>query len=453
MTDTVQELPGDLAAEPPLCVDLDGTLVRSDMLVEGLLAIAGTRHLHAAFTALLKGGRPALKRSVATAALIDLATLPFNEDLLSFLLYQKARGRVLVLVTASDMTVARTVAEHLNIFDEIIATDSGSNLKGARKAQVLIDRYGRNGFDYAGDSRADLHVWSAARSGILVNVDRFTRANARKLTSIDRTFTDVRTGWREVVRAMRPHQWTKNLLVFVPLVASGGEVGVSTVARLLAAFVAFCMVASAIYVFNDLLDLRADRAHPRKRLRPFARGSVLPQTGLVACALLLVAGVALASVSGVVSVVAIYALLSMTYSAKLKELPLVDVFLLAGLYSIRMIGGGVASERPISLWLLAFSSFLFLGLALVKRVSELKGAPAIENRPVARRGYSAVDLSVSADVWRRSLDRIDRGARTVRSGRDDKSPVRLTSAALGRRTAYPVLAKPDLAGNGPRAHA
>ena len=257
---------------------------------------------------------------------------------------------------------------------------------------MLIDRYGRNGFDYAGDSRADLHVWSAARSGILVNVDRFTRANARKLTSIDRTFTDVRTGWREVIRAMRPHQWTKNLLVFVPLVASGGEVGVSTVSRLLAAFVAFCMVASAIYVLNDLLDLRADRAHPRKRHRPFARGSVLPQTGLVACALLLVAGVTLASVSGVVSVVAIYALLSITYSAKLKELPLVDVFLLAGLYSIRMIGGGVASERPISLWLLAFSSFLFLGLALVKRVSELKGAPAIDDRPVARRGYSAVDL-------------------------------------------------------------
>ncbi len=383
-----------LAECPPLCVDLDGTLIRSDMLVEGVLALATSARLYRALLGLRNGKRAAFKQVIAAAADLDPALLPYNQPLLSYLRQQKASGRRLILVTAADAKVAKVIAAHLGLFDEVIASDGTTNLKGPHKAEALVERFNCRGFSYAGDSPADLPVWQVAQSAILVNARKSTAAAAAAVVNIESEFDDRAPPWRALLRAMRPHQWVKNLLVFIPLFTSGTSLGTRNVAASALAFAAFSATASGLYLLNDLADLTADRSHPRKRHRPFASGVVSLRLGLAAAFVLVAVGVGLASVAGIVAIVALYAILSVIYSARLKELPLVDVFTLAVLYSIRLVGGGEASGNRVSLWLLAFSSFLFLSLALVKRVAELNAEPSKGGGRLARRGYEPADTII-----------------------------------------------------------
>lgn len=364
------------------------------MLVEGVLASAVTRGLYPALFRLRDGNRAAFKRSVAMAAALDPALLPYHQGLLAYLRQQKAAGRRLILVTAADISVAEPIAAHLGLFDEVIASDGETNLKGELKAKVLVQRFGHNGFAYVGDSDADLSVWQFAESGILVNARKSTAASAHRLTRIEATFEDRQPVWQALLKAMRPHQWVKNLLVFIPLLVSGAELTPSVVAVAALAFLAFCATASGIYLLNDLADLRADRLHPRKRHRPLASGALPLTAGLVAGLGLVTVGIAVAMAADILLVLAVYAALSVGYSLKLKESPLVDVFMLAALYSIRLIGGGEATDHRVSLWLLAFSSFLFLSLALLKRVGELTGVSADGGDHVARRGYQPADTTI-----------------------------------------------------------
>ncbi len=328
------------------------------------------------------------------AAALDPALLPYNEWLVAYLREQKAVGRRLVLATAADMSMARAVADHLGLFDEVIASNGADNLKGAAKAAALVRRFGAKGFAYAGDSRADLAVWAAARRGITVNAAPRVAAAARKATAIEAEIADRPSLFRAALRAMRPYQWVKNLLVFVPIFTAHVVTDISAWIGALGMFAAFCAAASAIYILNDLFDLGADRRHASKRNRPLASGALPLGRGGVLAGLLLCLGLGLAAVDGTLGVILLYAAASLGYSIRLKELPLVDVFLLAGLYTARLFGGGEATGHRLSLWLLCFSSFLFLSLALVKRVEELTGPGGTGGGRASRRGYVAGDAAI-----------------------------------------------------------
>jgi 4-hydroxybenzoate polyprenyltransferase len=386
---------GETPASPPnfpICVDLDGTLVQTDTILEGLFALGASWCL---VQALLKlpSGRAVFKSFVAQRTVLNPALLPYNESLLAWLRTQQAQGRRLILTTGADRKVAAAVASHLALFDEVIASDGVNNNKATAKAEILVRRYGHGGFTYVGNSRSDLPIWQVAATGVVVNAGTSVAAAAHRLVPIEASFNDrpapLRTAWD----ALRPYQWVKNLLVFVPIVTAHATGVASDWLAAAGAFIAFCATASAIYLLNDLSDLVSDRSHPRKRLRPIASGALPVPTVLLLVAILLALGFAFAALSSMLVVICMYAALSLAYSIKLKELPLVDLFVLAALYTLRLIGGGEATGHFVSLWLLAFSGFLFLSLASLKRVAELIDIEATGGR-LLRRGYETKDAAI-----------------------------------------------------------
>jgi 4-hydroxybenzoate polyprenyltransferase/phosphoserine phosphatase len=384
---------GSSAKALPLCVDLDGTLVRTDMLEEGLLAALASLRFGGLVRALLTG-RVALKRHVAGATDFDPASLPYNEDLLAWLREERAAGRRLVLATAADESVARRIADYLGLFEAVIASDGIRNLKGAAKGAALVEKFGVGGFVYAGDSWSDLAVWQVAGAAVLVNAPAKVAAQVKAERPVEFMFASRTSIVRAMLEAMRPHQWVKNLLVFIPIFTAHAIDNPASWAGGILAFVAFCTTASSIYIVNDLLDVQADRAHARKRLRPFARGALrLSQGGVLAAGLMLL-GMTLAASGGIALVVGAYMLMSIAYSVHLKEQPLVDVFMLTLLYTIRIFGGGEATGHSLSLWLLGFSVFFFLSLAFIKRVEELLTLQAAGQRRAGRRGYTTEDITI-----------------------------------------------------------
>lgn len=372
----------------PLCVDLDGTLIRSDLLHDGLARLL-TRPADLARVLACLPDRARLKAQLAGLVTLHPERLPYNADLLEFLSAERARGRYLVLATAADAGWARAVAAHLGLFDEVIASEGGHNLKGTAKAAALVARFGERGFDYAGNSADDLPVWRVAAHALVVGAPPGLAEQAQTLAPV--IYRSRATARLPALRvALRPHQWLKNLLVFVPILTAHALLRPVDWGWGLLAFAAFCATASAIYLVNDLTDIEADRAHPRKRRRPFASGALPVPIGLAAAVGLLALGLILAAVAGMVSAMVTYAALSLLYSAVLKERPLVDVFVLSGLYTLRIVGGGLATGHVVSLWLLTFSGFLFLGLAIMKRVDELQSAGVAP----ARRGYVSGDAAM-----------------------------------------------------------
>ncbi len=385
---------GDRLTALPLCVDLDGTLVRSDTLHETFVSASIQLRRPSGLRSLIAKGRAGLKRHLAQYASFDARTLPYNEELLEYLREQKAAGRRLVLVTGADHAIADAVNQHLRLFDDVIASDGTVNLTGRAKARELVSRFGEKGFDYAGNGRPDLVVWRSARAAVLVNTPPGVTAAASQAAPVERHFDDRPSRMRALVKAMRPYQWVKNILVFVPLLTAHAYTDFGAWSAASQAFLAFCAIASAIYLLNDLVDIQSDRLHARKRFRPFASGALSVPLGLAGAGVLLALGGVLAYASHAAFGLACYVALSLSYSARLKERPLVDVFILAALYSVRMFVGGEAVGHPVSLWLLGFSSFLFLSLALVKRVEELRDIAEQGVARTARRGYVVEDLSL-----------------------------------------------------------
>ena len=378
----------------PLCVDLDGTLIRTDLLHEAALMLVRRNPLVLlGFLAWLIKGRAYLKRQIALRAQVDIVGLPYDERVLDWL-KDRDPGRRCVLCTASDRIFAEQVAAHVGLFDEVIGSDGVRNLGGYGKRDALCERYGERGFDYAGNAAPDLRVWPHARRAIVVNASARVLRRARALSEVERVFPHVRAGWRAWLVALRVHQWPKNALVFVPLGAAHLAFAPMAVTSALIAFLAFSLCASGAYLLNDLFDLEADRRHPRKRLRPFAVGSLAIRSGLVASLLLTLTAFAVASAlsPGFMGVLLVYAMITLTYSLRLKRAVMLDVVTLAGLYTTRIIGGAVAIAVPASLWLLAFSMFLFLSLAMVKRYAEVHRIAATSETRVAGRGYAIDDL-------------------------------------------------------------
>ena len=379
----------------PLCVDLDGTLLRSDLLVEALFALLVQNPLAALRVPFwLLDGKARLKTEIARRTDIDIASLPYNQRLLEYLQEQRSAGRRLVLATASPARYANQVAEHLGLFDEVMATENGTNLSGAEKARALVERFGEGGFDYAGNGRPDLAIWQRSRRALLVDPEPGVARAAGNLVTIDRVIKNGRPGFSDYLKALRIHQWAKNVLVFVPLLGAHRMGEPDLLANAVIAFFAFCLCASSVYLLNDLLDLPADRAHPNKRQRPFAAGTVPLVHGVILVPVLLLTSfvLALSLPPLFILVLGLYYLGTLSYSLWLKRVVLVDVLLLAGLYTLRVLAGAAAVEIATSFWLLAFSVFLFLSLALAKRHAELKVLLLHGSGKTQGRGYQASDL-------------------------------------------------------------
>jgi 4-hydroxybenzoate polyprenyltransferase len=377
-----------------VCVDLDGTLIRTDTLVEGLLQLLHDPGSWVHLPGWLLRGRAAFKQQVMARAPVDPTLLPYEHTLISYLEAQRACGRHLVLTSAADRDVAERVSAHLKMFDDVVASDGSLNLKGRTKGDVLAARFGAGNFTYVGNSWPDLHVWRRAGSAVLVNGSKRLADEVAKITTLERRIDDRPSRGLSFVKALRPHQWLKNVLVFLPIFTANALRDTQAWFDAAMMFMAFCATASASYIVNDLTDLSADRRHPRKRRRPFASADLPIIVGPIAAPLLLIVAVGLGLTIGTAHILLFYMACSLVYSFKLKELPLVDVFTLALLYSLRVFGGGEASGYRLSPWLLAFSIFLFLGLATIKRVAELMDVKRHEGRTTLRRGYHTDDLPV-----------------------------------------------------------
>ena len=383
-------------AHIPLCVDLDGTLTRTDFLLESLLVL----FKQSPWSIVLcigwaMRGKAYLKEQIARRVTIDVGVLPYNTQFVDYLRDERQAGRPLWLCTASNHRFADQVANHFGLFDGVLASDAEHNLLGGNKAKALVERFGDHGFDYCGDALADLPVWRQARRAIVVG-DQHLAAAARKVNEAIIFFENKRRYLPLALKAMRVHQWVKNVLIFLPLLSAHRFTALDAVLATGIAFASFSLCASSVYLLNDMLDLDADRRHERKRGRPFAAGSLPLSFGIVLTVLLLVSSAALATLLpwrfGVV--LAAYFATTVAYSFSLKRLALIDVFTLACLYTVRVVAGGAAADIFLSYWLILFCVPVFLSLAMVKRYVELDGILRAGKMKAAGRGYITQDLSI-----------------------------------------------------------
>ncbi|MBR1152468.1 UbiA family prenyltransferase [Bradyrhizobium sp. JYMT SZCCT0428] len=377
----------------PLILDLDGTLVRADMLLETVLALlrAAPWRLFEIGLWMLRG-RAYLKRRLAEETNIEPDVLPFNEELLAYAADIAASGRPVYVATAADAKVAEKVVRRIAFIRGVIGSDGLRNLKGEAKAQVLAERF-PDGFDYAGDARADIPIWRRARNAIVVEAASSVEHAAASVATVAKVFPRT-SRIRALVRSMRPHQWAKNALVFVPLILAGLVSHVDAVYATTCAFLALGLVASSTYLVNDIWDLTDDRSHWSKRNRPLASGRLPLATAIAAVPVGLFAGLAVAALAGpaTVAVVLLYLAITLLYSFALKRIPILDGFVLAGLFTLRLGAGIVASGAPPSPWLLVFAMFLFASLSFAKRHTEVARVIERGGTEVRGRGYKSIDL-------------------------------------------------------------
>jgi 4-hydroxybenzoate polyprenyltransferase len=380
-----------------LVVDLDGTLIYTDMLHESIFKVLRDKPFDILFIPYwLAQGKAVLKQNLSKRIIFDPSLLPYNHELVDWLKQQQAKGRKLILCTATDQAIAQAIAEHLGIFDDVMASDGTTNLAGKHKAQALEQRFGNAGFDYAGNSRADLAVWQCARRAIVVNASGKVTQRAGDICEVEQIFPVASKNLSTWRRVMRVHQWMKNGLLFVPLLAAHQITNTEAWLALTLAFLSFSLCASSVYIINDLLDLESDRQHLRKRNRPFASGLVPVSMGIALAPLLLIASFVFAHYVGgyFVPWLLFYFVLTCAYSWRLKSLMLLDCLTLALLYTLRIVAGAAAISMGLSFWLLAFSVFLFLSLAFVKRYAELEVQILQGKEKVHGRGYYTSDASL-----------------------------------------------------------
>jgi len=384
----------DAQSHIPICVDLDGTLVRTDTLLEAFIKMVKRQPL-TLFASVwwLRRGRSYFKHQIGRRVSIDPRLLPYNQAVLQWIKQEKATGRQICLATGSDNQIARSIADHLQIFDQVIGSDGTNNVAGQGKADALVKRFGHKNYDYAGNSRADLPVWRAARQAIIVNAPPAVAASADRLGNVVKKINNSpNTSTFDIsLRSIRVHQWVKNFLLLVPLFASHQFTDSVLLIRALVGMVVFSLTASAVYLLNDMLDLESDRSHPQKKNRPLAAGLIsIDRAAALAVALLfisLVVSYFFLPLSFLLLLL-IYLVLNFGYSVSLKKILWVDVIVLSGFYVIRLLAGASAVGIVTSIWLLAFAGLIFFSLALVKRSSELFRAAAGNRGRVAGRAYS-----------------------------------------------------------------
>jgi 4-hydroxybenzoate polyprenyltransferase len=400
--------PIETITPPVLCVDLDGTLVKSDTLHDSALAVA--RHNPVTVLKIpgwLLEGKAALKHHLSATVQLDVAHLPYNRELLQYLEQERATGRPIYLATAADADTANRIAAHLGLFNGVLASDGHLNLAGNAKLAAFRSRFGDN-FSYIGNALADLPLLQHCQEPMVANPTSGLRAALRKARIIPvRRFIERASPFKAWLKAIRLHQWAKNALIFLPmLLAHAWLPGIF--AATVIAFFSFGLCASATYIVNDLLDLEADRQHPRKRRRPFAAGDLSALSGIIMVAILFAASLvlallvprAMAELSPQVFVfphlflfwLTVYLVTTLAYSLRFKRSVLVDVIVLSGLYTVRIVAGSAASGITVSTWLGGFSVFFFLSLALVKRFAELESLRERGGVSAGGRGYHVTDI-------------------------------------------------------------
>ncbi len=374
----------------PLVLDVDGTFLRTDLLYEcfwagmGQAPVATLKATFANFT------RPArLKAELARICELRTDLLPVNSAVAEVAMEALEQGREVTLASASNAALVADLAQDYGLGSRVFASSSDFNLKGSAKAQALVDAYGAGGFDYAGNAPVDRAIWAQAHSALVVGDKRSARALEREGKPVQ----TIPGGWklRDLVHAMRPHQWVKNVLLLMPMVAAH-DFSLSALLLVLIGIAAFSAAASAIYIVNDLLDLEADRLHPTKRLRPFASGAVPISVGMATALGLAVMALAVGLWLGMAffGVVLLYMILSLAYSLRLKRLRWVDIATLAGLYTLRVVAGAAAIQGEVSTYLLVFIYPVFLTLGCVKRMTELSRTD--QDAPLPGRGYGRADM-------------------------------------------------------------
>lgn len=380
----------------PLCVDVDGTVLATDLLFESFLGAVKVNPVVLLLVVvwLLRGGRVRLKHELAQRVKIATELLPLNLAVVEYMQREARAGRPVYLVSASDAALVERLADRFDCITGVIGSDGATNLKGSAKAEALRRQFGATGWEYVGDAEPDFAVWRCAAYVTCVSSDDRFMGRVRAEFPAAQFIVKNRPNLHTFARALRIHQWAKNLLVFLPIVLAHRVLELQPLAASFAAALAFSLCASGVYLLNDLLDLEADRAHPRKRRRPCAAGTLSLGWAMGLVPVLFLAAAAVAGVVGLgfAGVLAGYLVVTTAYSFRLKALMFLDIVTLALLYTVRLVGGGVATEIRVSQWLLGLSMFLFVSLACVKRFSELL---VLRNRNETRprgRGYLVSDL-------------------------------------------------------------
>ena len=385
----------------PLFVDLDGTLIKTDLMFESVLLLIKKNLFYALLIPIwLLKGRANLKNQLAQRVEIPIELLPYNREFLSYLNEQRAAGRSITLISASNQNPVEKINQHLALFDAAIGSSETENLRAEKKLKRIKQINQSNSFAYAGNSSADLPIWSQAEQVLMVNCgDSLVAKLPEKADAITR-FDSTSFNLKKLLRTMRPHQWLKNGLIFLPLILSHQLNQADLLLQACLGFASFSLCASSVYFLNDMLDLNSDRQHQSKRFRPFAAGELSLAYGFIGAPLLLLAAflVALMLPTDFLLVLLLYWLLTSFYSFYLKRLLLADALTLAVLYTLRIIAGSAAIAVVTTFWLLAFSLFLFLGLALVKRFTELSNLQAAGKTSVAGRAYNTANLRMLSIV-------------------------------------------------------
>jgi 4-hydroxybenzoate polyprenyltransferase len=381
--------------EIPLYVDLDGTLIKTDLLCESFIEFIKKSPFNILLSIkwLLKG-KAHLKYKLAQNTFIDIEKLPYNEPFLCYLKNERNNGRKIILATASDYTLAKRISNHLNIFSEIIASDGKENVKGKTKLTRIKENSGNSLFDYAGNSKHDLIIFEHARSSILVNLNEQLLSRSPSIR-VAKSFTPANSILHTFIKAIRLHQWVKNLLIFVPLFVSNQWYFPNLLIRASIGVFSFCLVASSAYVINDIFDIQNDRAHIKKKYRPFAASDITIGHGFVIFFFFSIAGLFFGYLLDAIYffLLIIYLILNLLYSIYLKKIVLIDILILSQFYTLRVVSGGIITNIQLSFWLLAFSVFIFFSLGIAKRYAELISSNNKKNI-IEGRGYTANDLTI-----------------------------------------------------------
>lgn len=386
-------------ADIPLYVDLDGTLIKTDLMFESLLLLLKKNIFYALVLPFwLIKGKTHLKLQLAKRIDLPVSNLPLNTEFYSYLRGQKEAGREIILISGSSQRAVTAISEHIKLFDASYGSDEDTNLKAKKKLQKIRELSGERGFAYAGNSLDDIIIWQAASQSIIVN------CYADISQSIDSSqklrFDQPSSLTIKLLQAIRPHHWLKNILVFVPLVLSHQILNIELLSLAAVTFISFSLCASSVYVLNDLIDLNNDRCHWRKRNRPFASGDLPLIIGFIIGPLFFLTGaiIALFLPLGFQLIFLLYWFVNLLYSFYLKRLFIVDIFILSFLYNLRIIAGAESISIETTNWLLGFSFALFLGLAIVKRVAELHNAITRRKIGIEGRAYKQRHLKLLSSI-------------------------------------------------------
>ncbi|MBI5325563.1 MAG: UbiA family prenyltransferase [Ignavibacteriae bacterium] len=386
----------------PLCVDLDGTIIRTDSLMESILvSLKKNPLLFILFPFWIIRGRYYFKSQIAKRIIPNPKSYPYNHSVIEYLVNEKRNGREIILATASIKGIADSVASEIGIFNNVLSSENSNNLRAKSKRDKLVELYGERGFDYIGDSKADFEVWNKADKAIMVEPSGSMIKKVSGNTEIIKIFKHDKSKFKLILKEIRVYQWLKNILIFFPLLMAHKVTDLNMILNAVFAFISFSLIASAVYVTNDLLDLESDRLHPRKKNRPFASGHLKLQLGFLMSPILMAGGILLAIFLLPIEFfyfLLIYFVLTTTYSFYLKKQPIFDVIVLACLYTLRLVAGATAVNVTASPWLLGFSIFLFLSLAFIKRYTELLVIRELNKNESKGRGYLVEDMNLISNM-------------------------------------------------------